>query len=205
MPDHGPALAEVSPMRQHADPAAEGDPNGGTRVIHVDAAGTLRCGDRRYRAALGRAGVRADKREGDGATPAGRFPLRRVLYRADRVARPVTRLPTAAIHPSDGWCSVPDHASYNRKVELPHTGAGAGEVDPQWLEEDWCDVVVEIGYNDDPPVPGLGSAIFLHVARADRGPTAGCVALGRDDLLEVLRELSGGAAIQIDAGDEPGH
>jgi L,D-peptidoglycan transpeptidase YkuD (ErfK/YbiS/YcfS/YnhG family) len=152
--------------------------------LHVGHDGTLVWRGRRFRAALGRAGIRADKREGDGATPAGRFPLRRVWYRADRLPAPATGLETRAIRPADGWCSTPGHGDYNRPVALPHNG----EVDPLWLEGGLCDVVVEVGYNDDPPVAGRGSAIFLHVA--GDGPTAGCVALDRVDLLEVLRGVS---------------
>ena len=161
--------------------------------LHVRADGTLSWRGRRYRAALGRSGIRADKREGDGATPAGRFPLRRVWYRADRLPRPATGLATRALRPADGWCSTPDHDDYNRPVSLPHDG----EVDPLWLEAGLCDVVVEVGYNDDPPVPGLGSAIFVHVAGG--GPTAGCVALGRDDLLDVLRGVAGHAHLCVHA------
>lgn len=187
-------------MHRHADRAA-GDTSRGTGIVHVDAGGSLRSRDRRYPAALGRAGVRTDKREGDGATPAGCFPLRRVFYRADRVARPVTGLETVAIRPSDAWCSVPGHPCYNRRIELPH--ADDGGIDGLWLDEDSYDVAVEIGYNDDPPVPGLGSAIFLHVARADLGPTAGCVALAKEHLLEVVRDLPEGAVLCIDPADPP--
>ena len=148
--------------------------------LHVEPGGTLSWRGRRYQAAVGRAGVRAAKREGDGATPAGRFPLRQVWYRADRLPEPATGLETRAIRPGDGWCSTPGHDDYNRPVTLPHPG----DVDLLWLEDGRCDLVVEVGYNDDPPVAGRGSAIFVHVA--GDGPTAGCVALALDDLLEVL-------------------
>ena len=152
--------------------------------LHVEPDGALAWRARRSRGAVGRAGVRAAKREGDGATPAGRFPLRRVWYRADRLPSPATGLETREIRPGDGWCSTPGHDDYNRPVTLPHPG----DVDPLWLEDGVCDLVVEIGYNDDPPEPGRGSAIFVHVA--GDGPTAGCIALALDDLLEVLRGAS---------------
>ena len=132
----------------------------------------LECAGRRYRCALGRGGISTAKREGDGATPAGSWPLRRLLYRSDRLVAPAGKLPAAVLSSDDGWCDDPDDAAYNCQVMLPHAGR--------------CDVIVVLGYNDDPPVPGLGSAIFFHVARPDYGPTEGCVALARDDLLAVL-------------------
>ncbi len=152
-------------------------------------------GTRRWRCAIGPAGVSADKREGDGATPIGCFQLRRVLYRPDRVARPETVLPVAPLAPEDGWCDDPDDAAYNRPVRLPY----AASHERLWRDDGIYDVIVVLGHNDDPPVPGRGSAIFLHVAREDYGPTAGCVALALADLLTVLREAGPGARIRVEA------
>ncbi|HLB79812.1 MAG TPA: hypothetical protein VJJ77_04860, partial [Dongiaceae bacterium] len=86
----------------------------------VSAGGAADWGGRSFRCALGRTGIRADKREGDGVTPAGCFGLRRVLYRADRLARPPTALPVAALTPQDGWCDDPADPMYNRPVRLPY-------------------------------------------------------------------------------------
>jgi len=135
--------------------------------------------------AIGRGGVVRDKREGDGATPIGCWPLRRVLYRPDRVARPETALPTAPIAPEDGWCDDPDHPAYNRPVRLPFEASH----EALWRDDGLYDLVVVLGFNDDPPVPGAGSAIFLHVARPDFGPTAGCVALALPHLQGLLARL----------------
>lgn len=138
------------------------------------------------RCALGRSGVveAAVKREGDGATPAGRWPLRRVLYRPDRLRAPRTRLPVAPLGPSDGWCDAPGDLAYNQSVTLPY----AGSAERLWREDPLYDLIVVLGHNDAPVVAGHGSAIFLHVARADYAPTEGCVALARTDLLAVLAE-----------------
>lgn len=133
--------------------------------------------------ALGRSGFRADKREGDGATPIGNFVLRRVLYRPDRLVKaPRTGLPVAPLAPEDGWCDDPAHPDYNRPVTLPHPAS----CERLWREDGVYDVIVVLGHNDDPPVPGSGSAIFMHVARPDYSPTEGCVALALPDLLELL-------------------
>jgi len=145
-----------------------------------------RFGAHRWRCAVGRDGVRRDKREGDGATPAGRWPLRRVLYRADRLDPPIAGvgLPVAKIGPDDGWCDDPADTHYNRPVRLPYPGRH----ERLWRNDGIYDVVVVLGHNDDPPRPGAGSAVFLHVARPDYAPTEGCVALALDNLLTVLRE-----------------
>ena len=134
------------------------------------------------RAALGRSGISADKRESDGATPIGCFALRSVMFRPDRLPAPKTVLPVRAIATDDGWCDASDHASYNRLVKLPF----AASHEELWRTDGLYDVVVDLGYNDDPPAPGRGSAIFLHVARPDYGPTQGCVAVALDDLLWLL-------------------
>lgn len=135
----------------------------------------------------------AEKREGDGATPAGVHPLRQVLYRQDRVSRPATGLPARPIRMHDGWCDDPRDPSYNRLVSLPHVSSA----ERLWRDDHVYDVVVVIGYNDRPPSPGLGSAIFLHVARDRFAPTAGCVALAMDDLLAVLRDCDRDTEIDI--------
>ena len=150
--------------------------------IIVTGDGHLGFGGARWRCALGRGGIVAGKREGDGGTPVGRFPLRRLLYRPDRVAAPETRLPVRALTPTDGWCDDPGDPAYNRPVTLPF----AASHETMWREDNIYDVVVVLGHNDDPPVAGRGSAIFLHVARPDYRPTEGCVALALDDLLAVL-------------------
>jgi len=152
-------------------------------------------GTRRWCCAIGPAGVSADKREGDGATPVGCFQLRRVLYRPDRLARPETGLPVAALRPEDGWCDDPDDAAYNRPIRLPY----AASHERLWRDDGIYDVIVVLGHNDDPPVPGRGSAVFLHVARPDYGPTAGCVALALVDLLTVLREAGPEACVRVEA------
>lgn len=141
-----------------------------------------RWGQHRWPCAVGRGGVRRDKTEGDGATPAGRWPIRRVLYRADRLDLPASALPCAPLQPEDGWCDAPGDSSYNTLVRLPYS-AGHERL---WRDDEIYDCIVVLGYNDDPVLVGAGSAIFLHVARADLSPTEGCVALSRANLLAVL-------------------
>ena len=123
---------------------------------------------------LGRSGVlpAADKREGDGASPLGVWPLRRVLYRPDREAPPATGLPVAALKPDDGWCDAPGDPAYNRPVRLPYPASA----EQMWREDRVYDLVVILGHNDDPPVSPMGSAIFLHLIQPDGAPHARFVA-----------------------------
>jgi L,D-peptidoglycan transpeptidase YkuD (ErfK/YbiS/YcfS/YnhG family) len=135
--------------------------------------------------AVGRGGIGEKLREGDGITPIGRWPLRRVLYRADRMPAPGTNLPLSAIAPDDAWCDVPGDPNYNRPVRLPYPSLD----ERLWRQDSLYDLIMIVGFNDDPVLAGKGSAIFVHVARPDYAPTEGCVALARDDLLEALAQL----------------
>jgi L,D-peptidoglycan transpeptidase YkuD (ErfK/YbiS/YcfS/YnhG family) len=160
-------------------------------VVRPD--GTAVWGGRRLRAALGKAGISAAKREGDGATPAGKFLLREVLYRADRIAVPRTKLPLRPLARDDGWCDDPADPRYNRPVRLPYKA----RAENLWREDALYDLIVPLGYNDDPPAAGRGSAIFLHVARAGYAPTEGCVALALEDLLQVVAEADAQSRVAI--------
>jgi L,D-peptidoglycan transpeptidase YkuD (ErfK/YbiS/YcfS/YnhG family) len=166
--------------------------------IIVTSDGTLQFGGLHFRCALGRGGAlpEAEKREGDGATPLGRYPLRQIFYRPDRMAAPQTRLPLQALTPQDGWCDDPHDPAYNRFVALPY----AASHEKLWREDAVYDVIVVLGHNDDPPVPGLGSAIFMHVARPDYSGTEGCVALALPDLLALLAVLRPNTQIDLRAG-----
>jgi L,D-peptidoglycan transpeptidase YkuD (ErfK/YbiS/YcfS/YnhG family) len=152
-------------------------------------------GAHRLRCAIGRAGIVEDKREGDGASPAGLWPLREVLFRADRLGTVETALPARPIARDDGWCDDPRDPAYNRQVRLPYPAHHERLCRADRL----YDIVVPLGYNDNPVVPGAGSAIFLHVARSDFAPTEGCVGLALDDLLAVLKGARPGTQLRIAA------
>ena len=155
---------------------------------------SLELDGRRLRCAIGKGGIRHDKHEGDGATPVGRFPLRRVFFRSDRLSTPDGCHDAIPIRPDHGWSDDPaDPASYNRLVTLPYSGSHE-----RLMRDDAVyDIVVELGYNDDPPVPGRGSAIFMHVARDDYSGTEGCVALALPDLRALLAKTGGKAEVVV--------
>jgi L,D-peptidoglycan transpeptidase YkuD (ErfK/YbiS/YcfS/YnhG family) len=160
------------------------------------AAGRLAWSGEAARAACGRNGVTADKREDDGATPAGTFPLVRAFYRRDRIVPPPqTALPLRALRPDDGWVDDPADPRYNRLVRLPYPAHHEG----MWRPDGLYDLVVAIGYNLDPVMRGRGSAIFLHCAAPDFAPTAGCIAVDRDVLRALLPLLGPRSRITIRA------
>ncbi|MED6311473.1 MAG: L,D-transpeptidase family protein [Pseudomonadota bacterium] len=140
--------------------------------------------NRTFRCAIGRSGITNDKREGDGATPIGEFYLREIYFRPDRLKSPQSNLPITAIGPDDGWSDDPADPDYNRRVAIPH----AFRHETLWRSDSLYDIVVPLGYNDEPTVSGLGSAIFLHIASDQYTATEGCVALARNDLLEILKD-----------------
>lgn len=148
-----------------------------------------------FHAALGKGGVKpeADKVEGDGATPLGEYVLRRVMYRTDRGAAPVTALPVRPLRADDGWCDDPADAAYNRPVRLPYPASAENMI----RTDELYDIVVVLSHNDDPPLSGRGSAVFLHCAKPDYSPTLGCVALARSDLEAVLAQAKPGDRLEI--------
>ncbi len=148
--------------------------------------GVLIAGAAVFPCALGRSGIVARKREGDGATPRARLPLRSVLYRADRLPRPRALVPIRTVGPRDAWCDDPADRRYNRLIDRP-----PGEAEERLKRDDRLyDVVVELGWNDAPVIRGRGSAIFWHLARPGFTPTAGCVAVEGHVFAKVLPRLA---------------
>jgi L,D-peptidoglycan transpeptidase YkuD (ErfK/YbiS/YcfS/YnhG family) len=150
-------------------------------------------GDGARRAAIGPGGIALKTGEGDGITPRGAWPVREVFYRADRMDKPRTALPLHAIEKDDGWCDAPEDNGYNRLVKLPYPASA----EAMWRDDHLYDLVVVLGYNDDPVVAGKGSAIFLHLARPDYAPTHGCVALAREDVIMAVEQLRPGDQVVI--------
>ncbi len=144
--------------------------------------------------ALGRGGIKADKREGDGATPKGMFRPLRLWWRADRHPRPRTFLPVRAIRPGDAWCEDPASRRYNQPVRLDDADR---EGDRLRRDDHLYDFIIEIDHNTQPRIAGRGSAVFLHLARENFGPTAGCVAMTKPVMLRLLERLGTRTRIEI--------
>lgn len=153
----------------------------------------LSCGSLSFSCLFGREGVTADKQEGDWKTPLGTFPIRCAYYRPDRVSPPALAIPLVAIDRESGWCDDPDRPEYNKPVTLPF----AGGHEKLWREDSLYDFFLVIGHNDDPAIPGKGSAIFIHCTRPGMEHTQGCVALAESDLVALAALVRPGDAVAI--------
>ena len=160
---------------------------------------SLIIGGKEYPCVIGKNGFAeaGEKREGDNKTPVGTFPLREVYYRADRIPKPNCALPVREITKDLGWCDDPAHPEYNKPVTLPFSASH----EEMWRDDHCYDLVVIIGYNDAPAIPGNGSAIFIHCEHDDGRPTAGCVALSQKQLVKILPLLS--AQTMLTLGENP--
>jgi L,D-peptidoglycan transpeptidase YkuD (ErfK/YbiS/YcfS/YnhG family) len=148
--------------------------------------GWLRAGALVVPVALGKSGMKANKREGDGSTPRGSFHPVRLWWRADLLPRPRTLLPARRIGHADAWCEDPRDRRYNRSFRRSANEPG----DRLWRDDRLYDVFIELDHNARPRVKGRGSAVFIHVARPGLTPTAGCVALRLHDLRILLGRIS---------------
>jgi L,D-peptidoglycan transpeptidase YkuD (ErfK/YbiS/YcfS/YnhG family) len=155
--------------------------------------GFMSAGVRVLPLALGRGGIKANKREGDGGTPRGRFFPVRVWWRSDRIPRPRTSLPLRRIGPADGWCEDPSDRRYNRPFERSASEPG----DRLWRDDGLYDLFIEIDHNTKPRIAGRGSAVFIHVARPGFAPTAGCIALRLPDLQKLVGWIGSKTRITI--------
>lgn len=175
-----------------------------TDRILVDCKGlTLHFGDWQTPCSIGRSGAcpAPEKKEGDGCTPLGAWPMRAALFRAERFMPPAAlQLPWRIIHAFDGWSDGPDDPAYNRPVRLPH-----GYSTETLMRDDMLyDVIVILGHNDDPPQAGKGSAIFFHLwdeaKQPDNRSTEGCVAISLQAMSWLLPKLHSGIVMDIQAG-----
>jgi len=144
--------------------------------------------------ALGRGGVKANKREGDGATPRGVFRLKRLWWRSERHRRPATLLPSTRIRPDDGWSEDPSDRLYNRPIKIPPDS----KADRLARLDNLYDFIIELDHNTRPRIAGRGSAVFIHIARPHFAPTAGCIALETGTLRRLLARLGPRTRIAVE-------
>ena len=175
-------------------------PQSALKTLHVRATpgartrGLLTAGPQTWPVALGRGGILADKREGDGATPRGRFRLIRLWWNPERGLRPATRLPVRRIAPDDAWCENPGDRRYNRPIKVASDAAG----DRLRRTDHLYDLIIEIDHNTHPRIARRGSAVFIHLARPGLAPTAGCVAMPQSRLRRLLSQVGPATRIIID-------
>ncbi len=163
------------------------------RIVVDTTARTVRYGDAIVGCAIGRAGAcdADEKREGDGRTPRGTWLIRAALLRPDLALTPPRHLAWRWLRPDDGWSDDAGDAAYNRAVRHPHRHSA----ERLWREDGLYDAIVVLGHNDTPPIPGRGSAIFLHLREGD--VTEGCVAVSRTAMVDMLDQLEADAQLAI--------
>ena len=155
--------------------------------------GQICFGGRAFACTLGKTGITAQKREGDGASPAGAFRLLGGYFRADKLPRPKTLLPLRPLRPTDGWCDSPHDPSYNHPVNLPFPK----NHEKLWRDDQLYDIIIVLDQNINPRQPGAGSAIFFHIAAKDFTPTQGCIAVTHDVMHHALRFARPGSQMLI--------
>lgn len=164
-----------------------------TRAAGERSKGVLRIGAKTHPVALGGGGIKANKVEGDLATPHGVFRPRRVWWRADRMPRPKTALPVQRIARTDAWCEDPGDRRYNQHILLDGSAPG----DRLWRDDHLYDLIVELDHNTRPRIARRGSAVFIHLARENLKPTAGCIAMPLGDLRRLVETLDINTVIKI--------
>jgi L,D-peptidoglycan transpeptidase YkuD (ErfK/YbiS/YcfS/YnhG family) len=163
-------------------------------TIFVERPDLMRVGERELRCAIGANGFSNSTFEGSKTTPVGLYALRAGYYRPDIfLTAPQSSIPLSPIKPDDGWCDAPSHPRYNLPVKLPFDGSH----ERLWRDDKTYDIIIPIGYNDDPIVSGKGSAIFFHIAQPDFRPTLGCVAISLADMVALLPHISTNTKIKI--------
>lgn len=158
-------------------------------------AGLLHCGSLTLLCRIGKAGFidEALGREGDAKTPLGKYHLRFGLYRADRLPIPKSPLTFRPLRENDGWCDAPNDPAYNRFIRRPYPARH----EELWRGDGAYDIILVMSHNDSPPVAGLGSAVFIHIAQPDDRKTLGCIALAPEEMVRLLPELHMGQTVHI--------
>jgi len=138
--------------------------------------------DKRFQCSIGKSGFSKNKKEGDGCTPVGTFYIENIYYRADKIRTLETNINKVQINKIDGWCDDPTQEEYNQLIHFPYNFSA----EKLYRDDSLYNIVCVLNYNTNPVKPGLGSAIFMHVAKDGYKPTEGCIALKQEDLIFLL-------------------
>jgi L,D-peptidoglycan transpeptidase YkuD (ErfK/YbiS/YcfS/YnhG family) len=154
-------------------------------MIIINKSGYLKYNNLKFRCALGKAGVESRKQEGDNVTPKGTFKIVKIYYRSDRIKKISSKFRPIKITKNMGWCDDPNSKNYNQLIKLP-TKYGHEKLHKK---NNVYDLIVVLNYNMNPIIKNKGSAIFIHVAKKKYKKTAGCVALKKIHLLNLIKKI----------------
>ena len=147
----------------------------------------------KVKCAIGKRGIGYKKKEGDLITPAGRYIIKYILYRKDRIKKIQTQIKKFEITKNMGWCDDSRSKKYNKLIKLP----SSYKYEKLYKKENIYDIILVLNYNMSPIIKNKGSAIFIHVAKKNYKKTEGCVALKKIHLLRVLKELKKHTKVEI--------
>ena len=162
-------------------------------MIIVKKSGYLKYKNFKFRCALGKAGIKEKKFEGDNITPRGTYRIIKVFYRSDRIKNLTTRITKIKIKKNMGWCDDPESKFYNKLIRIP----SSIKHERLYRNDHLYDIVIPINYNMNPAVKNKGSAIFLHLAKKNYTPTKGCVGLRKIHLLKILKIIKPNTKIKL--------
>jgi len=162
-------------------------------MIIVKKSGYLKYKNFKFRCALGKGGIKQKEREGDFITPKGKFKLIKIYYRADRIKKISSALKKIKIKKNIGWCDDVSSNYYNKQIKINKKFSH----EKLYRKDNIYDIVVVLNYNLNPIIKGKGSAIFLHVAKKNYKKTQGCIALKKNELLNLVSKIKRNTQIKI--------
>ena len=154
-------------------------------MIIINKSGYLKYKDLKFKCALGKSGIGKKKIEGDNITPKGIFSIVKIYYRSDRVKKISSKFILIKITEKMVWCDDPNSKKYNQLINLPTNC----KYEKLYRKDNVYDLVIVLDYNINPTIKNKGSAIFIHVARQDYKKTAGCIALKKNHLKELVKTI----------------
>ena len=162
-------------------------------MIIVKKSGYLKYKNFKFRCALGKNGIKKKVKEGDNITPIGIFKITRIYYRHDKIKKIKTSIKKIKIKKNMGWCDDPKSNFYNQQIRLPNKF----NYEKLYRNDRIYDLLAVLNYNTNPVIKNKGSAIFIHIAKNNYEPTAGCIAVKKGDLIKLLQRIKKNTKIKI--------
>ena len=162
-------------------------------MIIVKKTGHLQYKNLKFRCALGKAGIKRKKKEGDNITPRGKFKITKIYYRPDKIKNIKTSVRKIKIKKNMGWCDDPKSKNYNKQIKLPSKFSH----EKLYKKDSVYDLFLVLDYNTSPVIKNKGSAIFLHITKGSYKKTKGCIALKRGDLIQLVSKIKKNTKIKI--------
>ena len=162
-------------------------------MIIVKKTGYLQYKNLKFRCALGKAGIKRKRKEGDNITPKGTFKITKIYYRPDKIKNIKTSLRKIKIKKNMGWCDYPKSKNYNKQIKLPSKFSH----EKLYRKESVYDLFLVLDYNTNPVKKNKGSAIFLHITKGSYKKTKGCIALKRGDLIQLVSKIRKNTKIKV--------